>query len=273
MCSTVGMTCAEIIFQLGLMIAGIVIALWYGDLGHPRLKFEVVPTHVNCYLQMGRDPVRFPHIRITNKAWRRVFLVNAQTAYDCNGTIEFFNEKHQPIHSNKMPISWSGQPEPVKWELHPLTGVPIQLPEPGLMRNRRFMDIPPGYHEEIDVAVRITENRAAEQDAYGWTLSSYEHNWRDPSYKIPQGNFILRVEIVTGSQLFAKEFMLSNPEDFDKFDLHKMPTVVKLFVDKLIKAGKAVYRRFDLMRRYVITGARYVMQRCITLIKAVLRKR
>lgn len=200
----------DLLINLGISILSIVIALWYENLGTPRLKIMSDAT-TDDTKQDGRR-TRFLHLKIINKP-RRMLFVTRQTANSCHGDIIFFTADYKQI-GNPMPIKWDGTPEPIKPEIY--KNKIVWLLDPRLLRLTRFIDIPPDESESLAIAVKIL----GDNNAYGWTGESYlRGDWKHPNYTMKLGVYIARVKIYSGDSVFIQDFRFTNPKKFEKFDL------------------------------------------------------
>jgi len=200
----------DIAISLFLTFIGIVIALWYENLGSPKL--EITPGKTTDDVKDNGWRTRFLHLNVTNKPKKRIPLVTRQTASSCHGTISFLTlDKKQA--GKAMPIRWDGNPEPIIPEI--IDNKIVYLPDPRLIRLSRYIEIPPDETESLAVAIRIH----GDANTYGWTSESYFHNWRHPEYELLPGEYIVRVCITSGDNIFRKDFQFTNPETFDAFDL------------------------------------------------------
>ena len=116
----------------------------------------------------------------------------------------------------RMPIRWNGAPEPLKPVL--TDGDLALLYDPSLLRSGGYIDIPPDRSATISPALRLEKPNAA----FGWTTESYAHGWEHPTYALPFGQYKVRVTVQTKDYSEPKEFLLTNPEDFEGFALVKM---------------------------------------------------
>jgi len=199
----------EIILNIALAFLGVIVALWYENLGSPRLYIQKGETTDD--IKQNNWRTRFLHLSVSNKP-RRLPLVPRQTALSVHGTITFLDSKRNPI-TGAMPIRWDGTPEPIKYEV--VNNQVRTLPDPRLLRVSRFIDIYPDEHETLAIAVRIL----GDQDAFGWTSESYFQNWRHQDYRISQGEYIAIINLKSGDSVFNAEFAFTNPSAFTDFDL------------------------------------------------------
>jgi hypothetical protein len=199
----------NIALNLFLIIVGIVLALWYENLGAPKLKISGGSTTDSTKENVWRT--RFLHLVVKNEPRKRWWFVIRQTAFSCHGTITFLTSNNKQI-GNPMPIRWDGNPEPLIPEI---VKKEIKfLPDFRLIRLSRFIDIPADESESLAIAVRINDDL----NAYGWTGESYLHNWRHPEYQLPTGEYIARISLTTGDSVFKQDFRFTNTEQFEFFD-------------------------------------------------------
>ena len=196
--------------NLLLIFIGIVLALWYENLGAPKLKMSGARTTDSIKNNGWRT--RFLHVDVKNEPRKKWWFVTRQTAFSCHGTITFLTSDYQQI-GNPMPIRWDGNPEPLIPEV--IEREIKFLPDFRLMRLSRFIDIPPDESEGLAIAVRIN----GDMNAYGWTDESYLHNWHHPQYQLLAGEYIARISITTGDSVFKQDFRFTNAEKFEDFDL------------------------------------------------------
>lgn len=203
------MSIYEILLNLSLAFLGVVVALWYENLGSPRLFIENSKTTDDEKEEMGRT--RFLHLVIKNVP-RHVLFVPRQTASGVHGTITFLDINKNPI-SGAMPIKWDRRPEPIKYEVS--EGEVVRLPDPRLISVSGYIDIYPDEEESLGFALRLLED----DEAYGWTVSSYFYGWRHPAYKLPIGRYFARVKVKSGDKKFTQDILFTNPQEFNGFDL------------------------------------------------------
>jgi hypothetical protein len=167
-------------FELILLFVGVLMALAYDNLGKPRLEYQVGKT---LHKKTENGIVSFLHVKVTNKP-RRLPLLRRKSAHRCTGTVTFLSQDGTRIHHRDMPVRWAGNPEPIKLELD-RDRQPIALFDHSLMRQSRFIDIPPEDSENIDVMIRFEEGAA-----YGRTDESYMKGWRHPDFELPTGKYL-----------------------------------------------------------------------------------
>lgn len=199
----------DLLIQVIFLFAGIVLALWYENLGSPKLKFYSCET-LELPLENGKR-LRSLRIKIKNDP-RKLPFVPRQTASSCHGTIIFLDAEKKAF-SKPMQIRWADSPEPIKKEI--LNNEIINLPEHNLVRLSKYIDIPPDEAELSDLAIRFFN----ENIAYGWCTDSYFKNMRHSDYTFNKGSYFAKVSILTGDLKFEAIIPFSNPPDYEKFDL------------------------------------------------------
>ena len=199
----------DLLIQTFFLFAGIVLALWYENLGSSKLIFYPGET-LDLTLEDGKR-ARSLRIKIKNVP-RKLPFVPRQTASSCHGTIVFLDTQKKAI-SNPMQIRWVDSPEPIKKEI--LNNQIINLPEPNLIRLSRYIVIPPDESELCDLAIRFFN----ENTAYGWCTDSYFKNMRHSDYTLNRGSYFAKVSILTGDSKFEAIIPFSNPPDYKNFNL------------------------------------------------------
>lgn len=208
----------DFVIQVVLIGLGLILALWYESRADPKLTLEVAETRHNVYPD-NRGTVRFTYVKVRNAGPSKLPFIGRRTAQSTFGYIRFRALDGTPLHSRVMPIRWSGQPEPVKFEV--VNNSIKQLLDPSLIRVSRYMDIPPNEEEVIDVAFR----REGHSDAYGWSHENYQQGkWEHPEFTIPPGQYQVEITVTTGDRKFRKTFLLNNPANFNEFELHEWTT-------------------------------------------------
>jgi|SRR5215469_10589949 len=168
------------------------------------------PPLDNKYDPPGIRPateMRSLRVRLINKTlpWWAGWMGRAP-ALQCRATITFHHfDDEQDLFGRTMDGRWSNTPEPV----------PIALPAtaPGaqrlvLMPEWRRIDVYPGESELLDIAIRA-DNDA---ECYGWNNEAYFSSpmWRNPSWKLDRGRYLVRVIITSSGQKCVGWFRLEN---------------------------------------------------------------
>ncbi len=203
------MSVCEIIVNLVLAFVGVVGALWYENLGVPRLIIEKADTTDD--IKPNKRRTRFLRLTVKNNP-RKVCFVPRQTASAVHGSITFKNNNGKKI-TGAMPIRWDGAPEPIRYVV--VNGQVQHLPDPRLIRVSKFIDIYPDEMESLALAIKIQGDNVA----YGWTSASYFHNWRHIDFELPEGDYIACVSVKCGDDTIVQDIRFSNPKTFTGFDL------------------------------------------------------
>jgi hypothetical protein len=128
----------------------------------------------------------------------------------CSSEITFhYLNDGQPVVDQPMTVRWVRSPEPVA----------SRIVDAANLNETRFfifdfskplvqlrMDVYPGEHELLDVAVRFE----GESDCYGWNNESYLHNWRNPLWRLPRGRYLVKVVVSSSGQKCVGVFRLVN---------------------------------------------------------------
>ena len=204
------MNWVEIILNIVLAAVGVIFALWYENLGAPRII--IIPDITTQDTKANGLTTRFLHLKVKNSP-RSFPFVTKQTASACHGSIIFLTDKLEQI-GNSIQLKWDGTPEPIKPEI--LNGQVIYLFDNSLIRLTRYIDIPPGEEESLAIAFRISGDKVA----YGWSYINYQYpNWRYTDSTLPFGEYIARITITSGDTIVKKDIPFINPEKFNGFDL------------------------------------------------------
>ena len=219
-CLEFGGTCTSLAFQIVMQIAimpfGILLALQYDSIGEPKLEISIAEAADMESRDFGH--IRHLYLYVANRP-DRAPLVRRRSATNCYGTLSVLALDGTVIFE-EMPLRWSENAEPYKFEFDPSSGTPRGILDVSLLRPSRFSTIPRDSREKIDTGMRIK----GDNEAYGWTDASYVSGPRNDKFKIPQGDYIIRVQIKSDEKVFSpKEFLLTNPEDFEGFALRELP--------------------------------------------------
>lgn len=140
---------------------------------------------------------KFYRVEVENKSLPKYLpLISRQTAESCRAKIAFYK------NNDKTPIfSFAG-----RWsstlEVPMIPGqemVKVLYPDP--------VTIPAGKKKEyLDIFVKAS----ADKEAYGWNNESYLYNWRNPNYKLDEGEYSVMITIQTQVGLtFSKKINIA----------------------------------------------------------------
>ncbi|MCX5855711.1 MAG: hypothetical protein NTZ24_14255 [Deltaproteobacteria bacterium] len=201
-----------IILPFIFTLISVIGALWYGNIGKPKLVRDPSPDET-LDAPIGTLRRRSLRISVKNVPSKYPFVIR-QTAVSCHGNIVFLDENKKPI-SKPMQIRWADSPEPIKQLIDNQNNI-ITLPEYNLVRLSKYIDIPPDESVLCDLAIRFVN----EADAYGWCTDSYFKNYRHLDYKLDQGSYFAKITIITGdSTTELPPILFSNPTNFENFEL------------------------------------------------------
>jgi hypothetical protein len=104
---------------------------------------------------------------------------------------------------------WAETPNPALVQLPGQDGMPMTITlNAEYLRN--WVDIPPGLHTPLDIAVRCK----GESSCYGWNNDSHQHQGKNPDWQLKEGQYMVRVTIKTGGRNFDAFFRLINEMEF-----------------------------------------------------------
>ncbi|MCC7354853.1 MAG: hypothetical protein IT330_14005 [Anaerolineae bacterium] len=223
--------------------AGVVAALWYADLGKPQIKIKLAST-LEGDDSLNRR-VKFVHLQAVNAA-RRYPFVPRQTAHSCSGAITFMTQDYQLV-GKVMPIRWSSAPEPLQTVV--IDNRPVDIFDSRFVYLSGLTDlVPTDVTESVSQSFAVAIRIQGDIDAYGFTTMSYHPDYqsRHTDYRLPPGNYIVRVTISIGGDAWPPvDFLLENSGGFETFNLielnsqHKdsrgpiLPDVVLRWLDKV----------------------------------------
>ena len=200
----------NIVLTIVITALGVAFALWYENLGSPRLIILLDETTEGD--TTGGLTVRILHLKVKNNP-KKCPVVRKQTAFACHGNITFLTDKLKETGKSIL-FKWDGTPEPIIPLI--LNGKIVYQTDNRLIRTTRFIDIPPGEEEKLAIAVRIK----GDSEAYGFSYLNYQQSdLRDPGSILSTGNFVARITITSGDTVFKEDFPFTNPEKFKEFDL------------------------------------------------------
>jgi hypothetical protein len=212
----------DILVQLALTILSILAVLGLESLKKPRLRFSLgAPGEIFPDDPLGRKPAKWTHIYVRNEpmpswlswAWDR------DPALSCHGSLSFTDQKGQDVFGRAMPIRWANNPEPLIQD--PASGLPKGI-DWDKMRVGHLWDIAPAPISHMEYGVADVAFRAdGESDAYGWNNDAYLHDWRNPQWRLPPGNYTVRIAVRTGGQVFRDTFRLINDTPYAQFRLEQ----------------------------------------------------
>ncbi|HKC60271.1 MAG TPA: hypothetical protein VKB92_09305 [Myxococcales bacterium] len=186
----------------------VILREFVNGLADERTRFELHPGASACI----RDPNThepygsFAHIVIAN---------NGAFAPRVRCWFTFLRADGSSLFPSEMPGRWSSAPEPISTNAVTTRPDAIQLIhyfDPSKMSLGYVQDFAKGEENHIAVAIKF-----ADGSAWGWTQESYQHNWRHPSWRLPNEQLRVRARIVSDGQAFASEFILDCRSQLEGF--------------------------------------------------------
>jgi len=174
----------------------------------PRLEIETLET-------LPMDLIGSARLRVRNKplpGWLR--WLSRQPALQCHGNITFHNYINgQDIFGQEMQIRWVNLPEPLPIDIGLDNKIVGHIYDPVRILQLQRIDIYAGEYEDLDVAVKFH----GEEICYGWNNESYRYSGRNPSWKLEEKQYLIRMSIRTAGEKITRIFRLLNPGTKDGF--------------------------------------------------------
>jgi len=187
------------IISLVASLVAAVIVLFVDRLRFPRL---IIIGNNEANVILFKDGTRWKSIRVSILNERMPFPLRRlprQTAENCQATISFSNEANEHIFSMKG--RWTDTPELPFMEQGERI-VKVLYPDSVSIRE--------GDKQVLDIAVM----KEGDREAFGWNNKAYLHSWKTPEYKLPKGQYNVKIEIVTqNGRSFTKTVKLQIGED------------------------------------------------------------
>lgn len=151
-------------------------------------------------------------LTVTNKMLPRFWRwTHRQAAVNAYGYIDFYDEQNKIFVRKGMPIKWFYEPG-----VERLAGDHILIRR---FRDVSFLDVHPGEKQPIDVVSKYD----ADNVIYGWTYENYfsHPQWRNPKWKINEGEYVVGVEIRYSGDKYRDYFGLCNKKGSFEFAVCK----------------------------------------------------
>jgi hypothetical protein len=135
--------------------------------------------------------------------WPLSYLYQRESAVRCRAWVNFYYVDGRPIYNRGEMIGrWSESRIPIN---------DLDQYNPWLVENE--FDISPDTHATLDIAFKYPH----EDKCYGYNNENYDHQ-KYPEYRsswvIDKGQYLIRVRVKVGEQVFSNVFRLVNEMDF-----------------------------------------------------------
>jgi len=138
------------------------------------------------------------------------------TALQCLGTITFHHLDGQNIFGRSMAARWAGSRQPVGMPAIGPQGELFQIFDILALTSESRIDVYPGEKEALDIAVKMD----ADTECYGWSNESYFGTlWRNPRWQLPNGSYLVSVQVFSSGQKCTGVFRLINEGSRSDFRL------------------------------------------------------
>ena len=189
------------IISLFASLIAVLIALWIEKKRMPKLVINTSESanSDNTYREPNphaNERWKFFRVEVENRKFPKLLSwIPRQTAENCRAKIEFYKKgESSPIFA--FAGRWASTPEIPHIPNEAI--VKLQHPDP--------VTIPVCEKENLDVITKA-EN---DDNAYGWNNESYFHDWKNPNYKLNEGEYIVKVTINTQNGIsFDRKFKLA----------------------------------------------------------------
>ena len=197
---------------LGAIIA-IILTVWVARLHRPSLRLSIEEPPFEITYEPGRPAAKSRYLRVLvhNEPlpWYAAWTVRA-AAQQCRGEVTF-HELGGAVIGERMPARWAGSPQPIPMPIiNNRNEIELHLLDIGRLTSESRIDVYPGEKEQLDIAARLDD----EPDCYGWNNEAYFHNWRNPKWKLPRNDYLVKVVVTSSGRKCTGCYRLLNGEDF-----------------------------------------------------------
>ena len=203
----------------GLITIAITIGVEY--FRRPRLELRIETPPCDLLDRKGCPARDARHLRLIIRNEPLPALLHWMlrgAALQCRGEITFHHLDGQDIFGRRMPVRWANTQQPVANQITDLQGhVQFLVHDQIRSAAESRMDVYPGEEEIIDVAAKFDN----EPDCYGWNNDAYFFKWRNPSWKLTPGRYLVKVVVTSSGQKCVGEFRLLN--DVSRTDFRLEP--------------------------------------------------
>jgi hypothetical protein len=171
----------------------------------------------------GLKKIAILHLALVNKPLKGPFSwLMRGVAAQCHGSINFRHLDGRPASSTSMEVRWSSTPAPTAMTLLQ-RGLPSPIFDPARMLLDARVDVPAGEPEVFPVVARFDDD----EDCYGFNNESFRSSprWRIPDRKLPKGQYLVDVTLLSSGQKVSKTFTLLNEGSLSEFRLEPSPAM------------------------------------------------
>jgi len=172
------------IISLLASIIAVILTLYLERNRLPSLEIKAEEEGKGYRTYEGRGRWKFVRAVVTNE--KMPFLLRwigpRQTAENCKATLEFIDSNSKPLFT--MHGRWASTPE-----------IP-QISKDAVIERVLYPDpvsIFAGNQEVLDVIVQ----QEGDSSCYGWNNEAYLNNWKTPAFKLLEGNYKVKINIIT----------------------------------------------------------------------------
>jgi hypothetical protein len=171
----------------------------------------------------GLKKITILHLALANKPLKGPFSwLMRGVATQCHGTVLFRHMNGQPAFPTSMAVRWSSTPTPTAMTL--VAGdkhYPILDPARLLLEGR--VDVPVDDKEVFPVVARFDDD----EECYGFNNESFHSSppWRNPDRRLPKGQYLVDLTILSSGQKVSKTFTLLNEGSLSEFRLELSPAI------------------------------------------------
>jgi hypothetical protein len=174
-----------------------------------RLSIESPPNNASYPTTSPAQQLRIVRVKLFNKPLPRFgkWMVRAP-ALQCRASITFHHLDGQNVFGRVMDGRWSGSPQPVPMTIVGPGGQQFSVIDYDRLTMRSRIDVYSGETEWLDIASKADND----VECYGWNNETYFSipQWRNPSWKLAAGRYLVRVLVGSSGQEGAGYFRLIN---------------------------------------------------------------
>lgn len=174
----------------------------------PRLHLSIEEKPCDVRYGPGSPAREVRHLRLVLRNAPLPSIMQRSAALQCRGEIRFHHlSDGQDVFGRAMTVRWASSPQPLWSQIRDLKGeIQFQIVDFVRAATKPRVDVYPGEEEILDVAARFDD----EEDCYGWNDDAYQHNWRNPDWKLRPGRYLVRAVVTSAGQKCVGVFRLVN---------------------------------------------------------------